>query len=195
MRNLLLAFFLVLAAPPVWAQELAPALNSFSGSLKAGETFSHPLPDNMVFMLKPSDKGWQIMVKEQTPTCIRDCVDDACYNTARITLPLHGVNATDIEGWHFRNADNTAANDGSVNAPTIERDFTYALRCADDVAIMDSYMCTMSGDRNCADITQLKVGQGTLTIGSYQLTPFAKGQQAAITSMSFTVSTVTKTLN
>ena len=44
-----------------------------------------------------------------------------------MTPPWHFVpNAREIEGWHFRNGDNTAPNDASVNALQELREFIFS---------------------------------------------------------------------
>lgn len=43
-----------------------------------------------------------------------------------MTPPLRGPNATDIQGSHFRNADNTGPNRGELNLPGKVRRFIFS---------------------------------------------------------------------
>jgi len=76
-----------------------PATIEFSGSIKAGQRFEHPFGDRFIFALEPMQYGWEISVYEKGRKT----------DLAELTLPLHGPNPTDIEGWHFRNEDNTGS--------------------------------------------------------------------------------------
>lgn len=80
-------------------------------------SFYQVLGNGWVFALMRAETGWSIRVFEEEP--IGDSVD-----LTSLTPPLRGApNPRDIYGWHFRNADNTAPNDGSVNAPQGMRAF------------------------------------------------------------------------
>lgn len=180
MRIVLLLAALLLAAP---AQAADKPDFKFSGTVKAGASYSHSLPHGLSFNLTPTDKGWQIEVHDkETPP------QGQLSNLAAATLPLHGVNATQLEGWHFRNADNTAPNDGSVNTPQEERNFDFVTTLADLTRIFDYYDCLMSGGNSrCEEPTPVLWGNATLMITHKGLTPSAKGEQAAFTSLDFTV--------
>lgn len=79
--------------------------------------FYQALGNGWVFALRRSEFGWSIRVYDREP--IGDAVD-----LTAMTPPLrHAPNPRDIEGWHFRNADNTAPNTGDVNAPQRLRGF------------------------------------------------------------------------
>jgi len=135
MRRAFLAGLIALAfAGPAAAQicEPTPELHAVrivgtdgSGSQTSNEApfvagergFFQSLDNGWVFALIPADYGWSLRVYENAQ--IGDVVD-----LTSLTPPHGGVpNPRDILGWHFRNADNTAANDGSVNAPTHLRAF------------------------------------------------------------------------
>lgn len=188
-RKATLLLLALLAPLPASAADEKP-LATFSGHIIAGREARHALPQNgLELVLRPDDLGWQLMVLPKARDCIRDCAsEDGCYDMASITLPLHGVNATQMEGWHLRNADNTGPNDGSINAPGDERDFIYALNCRDQARIMQSYLCATSAvGAECEDVDNIKVGRVHLTLTGYDLTSVQKGAQAAFTAIDYRV--------
>jgi len=182
-----LFFAALLFLPPLTAQaqELPPAV--YKGEVQAGQLFTQPLPDHFLFALQPDAQGWQIEVYPASMTRTNNCTEMRCPNMASITLPLHGPNATQIAGWHLRNADNTGPNDGTTNAPGTEREFVFALNPADQSAIMQSYACTMQGGTDCSDVSQLPVGRAKFVIDDYALTAPVKGEQAEFKHMKFTL--------
>ena len=95
----------------------------FSGQLSRGESFTHKLPNGLYFKLIPDAYGWIISI---TPSA-----EDGANFAGAVTRPYRGPNALFIEGWHFRNSDNTAVNDGTVNAPQEQRGFFYLTNDAD----------------------------------------------------------------
>jgi len=97
--------------PPDW--ECA----SFEAQLKKGERFKESFGPGLTILLEPREYGWEIIVRDDRPE----------ENIARLTPPFHIVpNPRYLEGWHFRNSDNTGPNDGSVNAPQDEREFIFS---------------------------------------------------------------------
>ena len=90
----------------------APQNITFTGAVKAGERWEHQFGGQFIFALEPLEFGWFVTVYE------RGRKEDL----ARLTPPFHFVpNPREVEGWHFRNEDNTGPNDGSVNAPQEEQ--------------------------------------------------------------------------
>jgi hypothetical protein len=69
----------------------------------------------------------------------------------------------EIDGWHFRNADNTGPNTGDINAPQRERQFSFLL----------------PGDTDVAS------GAGSLVIADYGLADLEPGQQARMVYLRF----------
>ena len=71
--------------------------------------------------------GWTFtLLRKETGWAIR-LTDKDGLDLTQITPPFHGpANPRDIEGWHFRNADNTGPNEGSVNAPQALRLFNFS---------------------------------------------------------------------
>ena len=132
------------------------ACASFDGQLNRGERLSRPFGPGLTLVLEPIDFGWEIVVRNER-------LDE---NLARLTPPLHFVpNPRHIEGWHFRSADNSGPNDGSVNAPQEEREFVFGRRAPS----------TRPG------------GTGRLVVTSLQLSPSQPGQKAHIERLEFSV--------
>ncbi|UCH75119.1 MAG: hypothetical protein JSU82_04530 [Rhodospirillales bacterium] len=97
----------------------------FSGEINRGNTLVHRFDYNgnqYEFRLIPTGGGWTIWISDPTQ---RD------HNfVAPVTPPFRGPNHAIIEGWHFRNSDNTGPNepgDGNLNAPQRERYFAFVL--------------------------------------------------------------------
>jgi hypothetical protein len=150
------------------------ARSSFAGEVKAGESFTRRFGLDLTFRLEPRPHGWEITVRQAG----RD------ENLARLTPPFHFVpNPRDIEGWHFRNADNTAANDGSVNAPGSVRGFVFSPEVGRSI----------QGPTAVAAVTAEEVeavrrfGTGVLRIVDFRLDHLAPGERAAFAWLRFEV--------
>ena len=113
----------------------------FQGKVVRGQQFEEQLPNGLLFQLSPQrlddvgEAGWQIQIvspenREQ---------DYAQYANP----PFRGTNMLQIFGWHFRNADNTGENDGSVNVPQRQRSFYFFLTEADFVDAEQLVHCIM----------------------------------------------------
>jgi hypothetical protein len=106
---------------------------------------------------------------------------------SRLTPPLHGVpNPRDIEGWHFRNADDSGPNepgDRNVNAPGERREFIFS----------PAVGLTIDGPGAGRSVSPADVdsvgafGRGTLTILDARLGHIRSGERAAIERMRFEV--------
>ena len=81
-----------------------------------------PLPGHHPEMLC----GWEIWIGDRSETG---------HNFSGVaTPPFHGINARYIEGWHFRNSDNSGPNEAgekNVNAPQYERQICFFLNETD----------------------------------------------------------------
>jgi hypothetical protein len=137
-----------------------PGSYRFKGVVAKGQTFSREF-DGFGFALIPIDYGWMIDVSQGQQ-----------HYLANMTGPRHVVpSATEIEGWHFRNADNAGPNSGDVNAPQTTRHFLFSPRWP-----------------KCQEATGLeRDGQGILSISNMELSGLKKGEQARIIRMRFTV--------
>jgi len=172
---LLLLLLLVLAAfddgPPCEAG-IGQQASVISGLIVAGDSFAQPFANRFIFHLSPIEKGWEIVIREA----------DREENLARLTPPWHFVpNPRHIEGWHFRNVDNTAPNDGSVNAPQRVREFVFS----PEVGRTIEYLGSATPDTIVARVAEF--GRGRLVILDYELTPPLEGERAAFLWMKFEV--------
>ena len=148
-----------------------PATIEFSGSVKAGQRFEHPFGDRFVFALEPAQFGWEICIYEKGRK----------EDLAELTLPLHGPNPTDIEGWHFRNEDNTAPNDGSVNVPQEDREFIFSPEVGKTINAPES-----TNEISEDDIDRIEAfGQGELKLTHMKLSPPHLHETASIQQMGF----------
>src|SRR6185503_17865995 len=97
-----------------------------------------------------------------------------------LTPPWHFVpNAREIEGWHFRNPDNTGPNDGSMNAPGYLREFIFSPLVGRQIEYKGSATAP-------ADVEKVRsFGRGWLFIESYRLTPLRRGERAGLESLTF----------
>lgn len=105
--NFLIARLLTVSGPPVFAVE---------GTVERGKTFEAPIDSTRTFRLNPFSEGWVIEVRDGSGN--DDCMP--------VTPPYHGVNAREIFGWHFRDADDTGPNEAGakrVDAPGFVREF------------------------------------------------------------------------
>src|SRR5690349_20426825 len=73
-----------------------------SGEVLKGRSFERQIGANLFFRLVPEELGWAISVGSKAAT------ENFC---SVVTPPYRGVNAIHIEGWHFRNSDNTGPNE------------------------------------------------------------------------------------
>lgn len=143
-----------------------------SATVEAGQTFQRQFSDSLSFALIPIEYGWVIEVRAEG----RD------ENLARLTPPWHFVpNPRYLEGWHFRNATNTAPNDGSVNAPQETREFYFSPEVGRSLDYEGSATSAAVVDSVRA------FGTGELTLTRYTLTPFAANERASFREISFSL--------
>jgi hypothetical protein len=147
------------------------------GEVRAGQAFERAFGSGLVFRLEPQPLGWQIVVREAG----RD------EDLSRLTPPFHSVpNPRDIEGWHFRNADNTGPNEPgekNVNAPGQTREFIFSPEVGRTIQGPDA----KSGP-SPEEIDAVRgFGEGTLEILDYRLRGLEPAAQAALEWMRFEV--------
>lgn len=136
---------------------------ALSGEVAAGDAFSEAV-NGWTFTLQPQPHGWLLSL----------LAADGRDLTA-VTPPFHGPNPRQLDGWHFRNADNTAANDGSVNAPQHLRQFQFA----------PSIEGTGGFRPPRGDAPVEAEGQGWLFIEEMELADLEPGRQARIARLRF----------
>jgi hypothetical protein len=132
----------------------------FKGKALRGQTYSRKF-GGFVFTLQPGARGdWHIDISQKQH-----------HGIDGLTGPMHFVpKATDIEGWHIRNAANTGPNTGDVNAPDETRHFLFSPHWP-----------------RCKESDLTSDGQGTLEITDMELGNLVPGEKATMTMMEFTV--------
>ena len=173
---------LLLAGVPAAAQqrdprrcEAAPGRKAehITGVVRRGNGFDASTPGGWLVRLRPLETGWALEITQKG----REQED-----LARLTPPWHFVpNPRDIEGWHFRNTDNTAPNDGSVNAPQEIRDFIFSPEVGRGI----EYNGGATSERDVAKVESF--GRGWLRLDQYELSPPRRGERATMESVRFTV--------
>ena len=119
--RLIIAFALSLGATALGPAGADPL--ELHGEVNQGDTLVHRFEYDGLqyeFRLVPSGGGWTIWIGDPQQR-------DHNYITT-VTPPFRGINPAFIEGWHFRNKDNTGPNGpggGNVNAPQMERRFAF----------------------------------------------------------------------
>jgi hypothetical protein len=119
------------------------------------------------------------------------------YVTA-VTPPFRGVNPAVIQGWHFRNKDNTGPNepgDGNVNAPQMERRFAFVRDSAGYQSAQEALEILLwPGGRPEEDVrnaeNQLALVpriEGVIWIEALELGNLVAGEQAHIERLAFRI--------
>jgi len=164
------------------------------GEVQRGETIVHPFrygEQTFVFRLVPIGHGWRIWVGDR--------MNRQRNYVAVVTPPYRGINPAVIQGWHFRNADNSGPNkpgEGNVNAPQEIREFVFVL---DNVSYQAAYealdILMWPEGRGEADIVAaeqrietIPKAQAALEIVALELGNLFKGEQAWIERLAFRVS-------
>jgi hypothetical protein len=186
---LVLALAIAGRAQPAGERVSGGDVARFGGEITRGQKFEQKVFRNLLFRLAPSPQGWAIQVVDPGHA-------DRDYSGIA-TPPFRGTNALNIEGWHFRNADNSGPNDGEVNAPQHEREFRFYL---DEAAYAAGAAClekllwpagrskeeVESAGKTCRELWS-RAGEGRLTIREMKLGNLEPGGQAWIEWMRFEV--------
>lgn len=143
------------------------------GTVCYGQSFEERFGDIYEFRLQPESGGygWTIQLVDTNQD----------FDISRLTPPLHGVNPRNIEGWHFRNEDNSGPNRGDVNVPQRIRTFRFS---PDVPALIKGYpdAVTPRAVQKVADF-----GTGTLYILDFGLADLQRGQKARMVWLKFKV--------
>ena len=169
-------------------------LVSFSGEVRRGQSFEKEIGQNLTFRLnhyKGDGEGWVIWVGNKTQP---DHDFSAC-----VTLPLRGLNSRFIEGWHFRNGDNSGprAPDDSIGLEKTrafsfvldETDYQIAHNAVGKLLWPYNYS-EEEVDRAGEMYWQLDKVEGVLTITRIELGNLRVGERAWIDQMEFVVELV-----
>lgn len=163
------------AQPPACHAESGRPAEQVQGEVQRGNAFKATTSDGWIVHLTPASEGWLLAIASE---------DRPNEDLSRLTPPWHFTpNPRQIDGWHFRNADNTGPNDGSVNAPQEYRDFIFSPRAGRDIQGPGA-----NDNPAIDDVNEVRAfGRGWLHIESYRLTPATPGERAAFESMKFAV--------
>lgn len=141
------------------------------GEVASGGVFSATTAGGWVLRLAPTPEGWFLQITEEG----REGED-----LSRLTPPWHFVpNPRQIDGWHFRNADNTGPNDGSVNAPQALREFIFSPEVGRGI----DYGGGATTPEAVARVASF--GRGWLHLDGFRLTPPRRGERAAFEWLRF----------
>lgn len=166
----------------------------FRGEVARGDTVLHGFEHNgqpFEFRLLPTSSGWIIWVG--------DPVHRDRNLVAAATLSLRdGVNPAVIEGWHFRNRDNTGPNEPgpkNVDAPQRRREFAFVLSGLDFVRARQAievlrWRKDLPADQVKAArdvLATTPTAKGVLRIEAMELSNLAEGERAVIERMAFSV--------
>jgi hypothetical protein len=154
-----------------------------------GKNYKYEISKDLIFELLPAEYGWVISIRNKSQS------ENYC---GIATPPFHGINSLYIEGWHFRNADNSGPNEAgekNINAPQETREFSFVTdqksyeRTADLLDIM-----LHSGNINSEKLTEaetelagIKKGNGKLEIIEMKLENMKLNEKAAFAYMKFSV--------
>ena len=170
------------------ANEASTSTVKFTGEVTKGQGFEKPIGPNLFFRLIPEELGWMIFVGG------KDVENNFC---AVVTPPYRGINAIQIEGWHFRNSDNSGPNEPgpkNVNAPQDLRVFYFVLNEADYRSAFDALQILLwpySYSKQQIDAAEgahskLRKGRGMLQIRDLKLDTLNR-KQAGIDRIAFDV--------
>ncbi len=175
---------------PTFIPTFTPQINSiikFKGAVSRGQIFEKEISNDLVFRLDQSGQDWGIWIGDKSETN-HDF-------SALATPPFHGMNSSYIEGWHFRNSDNSGPNEAgekNVNAPQHERRFCFFLNEADyQIAYYYRNDQLLSSDEERHEIQEkfrsLEAKAGTLNITHLELGNLLINERAWIEHMKFEV--------
>jgi hypothetical protein len=151
-------------------QEFSQRTTTFTGTVAAGDAYAKPFGSGLVFYLEPMEYGWVISI-------IQDHRD-----ITALTPPLRGPNPRDIEGWNFRNSQNTGPNQGDVNVPQERRDFIFSPEGGTTIQGPVAH-CSPTPE----EIEHIRQwGNGSVSIDALRLDDPDPSQRAHILSMHFT---------
>lgn len=165
------------AAAGAHGRDASRATANFRGEVREGQVFERRFGPGFLLRLEPRPLGWEITVRYRGGE----------ENIARLTPPFHFVpNPREIEGWHFRNSDNSGPNepgDKNVNAPGEEREFIFSTEVGRSIQRRES---RRPPDEE--DIERVRsFGRGRLRILDYRLGNLKTGEQAKFEWLRFEV--------
>lgn len=147
------------------------------GEVKMGETFEKAFGPGFYFRLEPNAYGWLIVLRDERGS----------EDLSRLTPPFHFVpNPREIEGWHFRNTDNSGPNEPgekNVNAPGLIREFIFSPEVGGTIDGPNA-----KRKPTLEEIEKIqRFGRGELRILDYKLGDLIPGKRARFEWMRFEV--------
>lgn len=160
----------------------------FAGQVSRGQEFKKQLGQDLIFRLKPTEFGWLIAINSKTIP--------GNDHSSPATPPSRGINPLQIDGWHFRNSDNSGPNDEgpkNVNAPQEVREFNFFVTEADFRAGHDAIQKLLWPAKHAEDelaearntYSRLKPARARLTIQGLTLGNLVVGEKAWFVRMDF----------
>ncbi|HSR17168.1 MAG TPA: hypothetical protein VLM39_03655 [Ignavibacteriaceae bacterium] len=152
-----------------------------------GENYKYEISKDLIFELLPIEYGWLISIRNKSQS------ENYC---GIATPPFHGINSLYIEGWHFRNADNSGLNgagEKNINAPQETREFSFLLDhegYKKTVDLLDTMMHhgNISPEKIMeaeAGFEKIKKGNGKLEIIEMKLENLKLNEKSAFSYMKF----------
>ena len=161
------------------------------GEVQRGDTIVHPFEHEGLmfeFRLAPLGYGWSIwignpMYRERNHVVVA-------------TTPYRGINPAVIQGWHFRNEDNTGPNEageGNVNAPGKIREFAFVLDGAGYQAAREALDILLWPEEQDKEVIQAAEGRleavpkvaAVMEVEALELGNLIEGEQAWIERLAF----------
>jgi hypothetical protein len=164
--------------------EASALTHTFTATVARGESLTQLITPDLVFKLIPYQEDWEIWLG---PTTIADPATN--YSTP-VTPPFSGINARQLEGWHFRNIDNSGPNSAgekNVNAPQELRTFCFVGNHADFEAAQSALAAGLPSLVDAIANEEFPVYKGTLAISELTLGNLLPEQRAWIEEMTITV--------
>jgi hypothetical protein len=169
--TLLLALMASQAAVPRCVPEAGRLADSVRGEVTKGNSVEAPTSGGWILRLRPVDGGWTLEIGQAG----RNDED-----LSRLTPPWHFVpNPRDIMGSHFRNAENSGPNDGSVNAPGEVREFIFSPEVGRGI----EYNGSATTEADVAKVERF--GRGWFRLEEFRLTAPRRGERASFEWLKF----------
>jgi hypothetical protein len=163
------------------------------GEVQRGDTIVHPFEHDgykFEFRLVPVGHGWSIWVS--------DAMNRERNYVIVATPPYRGINPAVIQGWHFRNANNSGQNkpgEGNVNAPGEIRKFAFVLNGVGYQAAHEALEVLMWPEHSDEDeikkaeerLKAVPKAHGVLKIEALELGNLIEGEQAWIERLAFRI--------
>jgi hypothetical protein len=143
------------------------------GEVTKGQSFSKATSGGWILRLVPVQEGWYLAITMKG----RETED-----LSSLTPPWHSSpNPRHIDGWHFRNADNTGPNDGSVNAPQNLRAFIFSPQVGREIQGPPATSST-----SYEEVERIQAfGRGWIHLDEFRLTPPRRGERASFELLKF----------